>query len=276
LAEATPRVVEFLQGEIGPSGGARNRGGNGDLYYTAFALDALIALQAEPPRVRVAAYLREFGLGAELDFVHLACLVRCWTALGRGWPSADFPAVMAGRLGELRSRDGGYQVVPGVEHGALYADFLALGMFADLGLLVPEPGRLAHSIARLATDDGAYGNAPELPAGTTPSTAAAVSLLRELGHAPDPRVARWLRAQVHPSGGFVATPGAPVPDLLSTATALHALRLLEVPLEPLRERCLDFVDSLWTGRAFVGTWDDEQPDSEYVFYALLALGHLSV
>ena len=39
---------------------------------------------------------------------------------------------------------------------------------------------------------------------------------------------------------------------------------------------IDFLDSLWTGKAFVGTWEDDEADCEYVFYALLALGHLSV
>jgi hypothetical protein len=67
-----------------------------------------------------------------------------------------------------------------------------------------------------------------------------------------------------------------MPDLLSTATALHALAGLELSFETIRDRCLDFVDSLWTGRAFCGTWADEEPDAEYTYYALLALGHLSL
>jgi hypothetical protein len=68
-----------------------------------------------------------------------------------------------------------------------------------------------------------------------------------------------------------------MPDLLSTATALHALTALHVPLTPIAERCLDFVDTLWVNRgAFYGTWADEQPDCEYTYYGLLALGHLSL
>jgi hypothetical protein len=68
-----------------------------------------------------------------------------------------------------------------------------------------------------------------------------------------------------------------MPDLLSTATALHALSALHAPFDDIREPCLDFVDSLWTSQgAFYGTWADETPDCEYTFYGLLALGHLSV
>jgi hypothetical protein len=90
-------------------------------------------------------------------------------------------------------------------------------------------------------------------------------------------VGDWLLARHHPQGGFVAAPEAPMPDMLSTATALHALAGMEVPLEAIREDCLDFIDTLWTNQgAFHGHWGDEYPDSEYTFYALLALGHLSL
>ena len=72
-------------------------------------------------------------------------------------------------------------------------------------------------------------------------------------------------------------PGAPIPDLLSTATALHALAGLQCPCDGLREPCLDFIDSLWTNAgAFHGHWQDEGLDVEYTYYALLALGHLSL
>lgn len=68
-----------------------------------------------------------------------------------------------------------------------------------------------------------------------------------------------------------------MPDLLSTATTLHALAGMQVSFEAVREDCLDFIDTLWTNQgAFHGHWDDEYPDCEYTFYALLALGHLSL
>ena len=73
-------------------------------------------------------------------------------------------------------------------------------------------------------------------------------------------------------------PAAPLPDLLSTATTLHALATMEVDLPAsLRERCLDFVDTLWSAQGgFHGHWADDHLDAEYTFYGLLALGHLSL
>ena len=102
-------------------------------------------------------------------------------------------------------------------------------------------------------------------------------VMRHLGEQPDRDAGMWLLDRCHKSGGFFAVPAAPVPDLLSTATALHALSALGVPVTGVREPCLDFVDSLWTNRGgFFGTWADDAADCEYTYYALLALGHLSL
>jgi prenyltransferase beta subunit len=103
-------------------------------------------------------------------------------------------------------------------------------------------------------------------------------LIRHLGFPVNPAVGDWLMAQQHPNGGFLAVPGAPLPDLLSTATALHALACLErrVPSR-VHERCLDFIDTLWSADGgFHGHWADDHLDAEYTFYGLLALGHLSL
>ena len=74
----------------------------------------------------------------------------------------------------------------------------------------------------------------------------------------------------------MAIPAAPVPDLLSTATALHALSLMGVPIDSIRQSCLDFIDSLWSSEgAFYGSLADKTLDCEYTYYGLLALGNLS-
>jgi prenyltransferase beta subunit len=89
----------------------------------------------------------------------------------------------------------------------------------------------------------------------------------------------WLLSCLHPKGGFAVMPilrGNIIPDLLSTATALHGLSLTGVSFDNIKERCLDFLDSLWSSQgAFRGNWADEVLDCEYTFYGLLALGYLS-
>ena len=275
LGESRDLVVEFLRAHRNPDGGFQDRDGASDLYYTVFGLDALIALQEDALIEETSAFLASRA-AAELDYVHLACLARGWAAL-RQWPAPDAVEDLLARIERCRAADGGYATTPGAEHGSAYASFVALGAYQDCGRELPHPDRVLESIRRLRAPDGGYANDPDLPIALTPTTAAAVVVMRHLGAPPDRDAGMWLLDRCHASGGFFAAPGAPVPDLLSTATALHALSALHVPIGGIAEPCLDFIDSLWTNRGgFYGTWADDAADCEYTFYALLALGHLSL
>lgn len=77
------------------------------------------------------------------------------------------------------------------------------------------------------------------------------------------------------NGGFKAVRNAPVTDLLSTAVALYALRYAAHDLRTIKPGCLDYVDSLFTDGGFGGNALDTEPDIEYTFYGLLALGSLA-
>src|SRR5688500_17917131 len=276
LGESRDLVASFLRAHCNPDGAFQDRAGASDLYYTVFGLDALIALQEELPADRTAPYLAARAAAPDIDFVHAACLARGWAAL-RQLPHAGLIDALLGRLESCRADDGGYATMPGATHGSAYASFLALGAYQDFARELPQPERVLDSIRSLRAADGGYANHPDLPIALTPSTAAAVMLMRHLGATPDRDAGMWLLDRCHAGGGFFAAPASPVPDLLSTATALHALSSLHVPLGGITEACLDFVDSLWTNRGgFYGTWADEEADCEYTYYALLALGHLSL
>ncbi|HAM73246.1 MAG TPA: hypothetical protein DCM86_16545 [Verrucomicrobiales bacterium] len=284
LGESTSLVLEFLRREQNPDGGFKDRSGKSDLYYTVFAVDSLIALRAEVDRDTLRRHLESFGDGSALDFVHLCCLARAWASLNRELrePAAPLPLRQAilRHILSFETSNGGFHPARGETFGTAYGAFLALGASQDLGIPLPDPTRLASSLAELRTADGAWTN--ELRAGvpmtigSTNATAAAVAVLRNLGTPTPSGVSRWLLASAHPGGGFLAMPRAPIPDLLSTATALHALAGLGAPLRPVQEACLDFIDTLWTNAgSFHGNWTEETLDSEYTFYGLLALGHLS-
>jgi hypothetical protein len=151
-----------------------------------------------------------------------------------------------------------------------------LGAYQDLDRELPNASAMLNCIQSLRAEDGGYANQHDVPMGLTPPTAAAATLLRHLDQPVPPETGDWLLARCRPEGGFFATPMAPIPDLLSTATALHALSGMHVDLAPIREPCLDFVDSLWTNQGtFYGSWMDDEPDCEYTYYGLLALGHLT-
>jgi len=278
LGESAKLVRDFFARQFSAEGGGGDREGRPDLYYTIFALAGLQAMQAEISRGALEPWLRGFGDGEGLNFVHLGALARCWSAVGLGGVPDGFADRLLARIEAHRSRDGGYDADIDAACGHAYGCFVALGAYQDLQRELPEPLRMVQCLKFLETPDGAWANARGLKIGSTNATAAAVTLLHQLGVPVNQNVGDWLLAQVHSDGGFRAMPQAPMPDLLSTATALHALACLEreVPA-PVRERCLDFIDTLWNAEGgFHGHWADDHLDAEYTFYGLLALGHLSV
>ena len=277
LGEAAALIEKFLLSQLTPEGGFADRQGRADLYYTVFGLESLLALRAQLPEERVRAYLRSFGHGEGLDFVHACSLARCDANIGGTALDSFQKATLARVIEAYRTPDGGYHGTPGKASGSAYGGLLAWGAYNDLGIALPGEERLGDALAALALPDGSFANEPGLPQGTTTTTAAAVTLARHLSFPLPAGTSQWLLAQVHPSGGFLAAPRAPLPDLLSTATALHALDGLQVPFDHLRETCLDFVDSLWSAEGgFHGHWADDDLDAEYTSYGLLALGHLSL
>lgn len=276
LGESRDLIAGFLRSALTPEGGFANRAGEADLYYTVFGLEGLIALQEPLPRDRVATYLERFGDGAGLDLVHLACLVRAWAAIAPDLAGVPAEGLLE-RLARYRTADGAFGQTANATTPSVYASYLALGAFQDLRVTLPDAERLVALADASRAVDGGYGNQVGDRHGLTTTTAAAVLLLHEIDVAPDPHLGMWLLDRCQEGGGFFATPAAPIPDLLSTATALHALAALHVPIEGLLEPCLDFVDSLWTSRGgFYGSWADDTLDLEYTYYGLLALGHLSL
>jgi prenyltransferase beta subunit len=285
LGDAADLVVSFLESLATPGGGYGNRGGRPDLYYTSFALDALVALDALPAGNEQADatrdYLDAFGDGSGLDFVHRCCLARAWASQPADTFPADRRAGLLAGVERHRSADGGYNSRSGAARGTAYGCFLAINARADLRHPLaetgPEAGRITACVHSLRAADGGWANSADQPEGSTTATAAAIATLRTLGGPVPPGVGEWLLARRHPAGGFTAAPDAPIPDLLSTAVALHALDALEAPWREHRESMLDFLDTLWTAEgAFHGSWADDEPDAEYTFYGLVALGHCSV
>ena len=278
LGESAELVADFLRSHLNADGGFQDRDGKSDIYYSVFGVEGLLALQVDVPYKQIANYLEAAGSDAtKLDFVHTSCLARCWAAMPEEYQSKIPADAIAQRVEAFRTPDGGYAGEDEGPHGSVYGCFLALGAYQDIGRGLPNPDAVLACVKNLRGEDGGYANSPDMPMGLTPSTSAAVTLLRQLGQPLDPSLADWLLGRLHPQGGFFATPMAPMPDLLSTATALHALSQFQIDTVPFQEICLDYIDTLWTNRGgFHGTWDDDDLDVEYTYYGLLALGHLSL
>jgi hypothetical protein len=279
LGDATSLVEGFLRSHVTAEGAFGDREGRADLYYTVFGIEALLALRKEPDWRRLSSWLGTFEGGENLDFVHLCCLARCWNAVPETAGAIDPAAAesLRWRLSQWRTPDGGFNQRAGAAASTAYGCLLGWAAFSDLKTPLPDLTLLHSCLESLRTPDGGYANESGLPFGSTPATAAAVSLHRHLRRTPDAAAGQWLLAQLHPGGGFKAMPAAPLPDLLSTAVALHALDGLQISFAEHKEALLDYVDTLWTAEGgFHGHWADDALDVEYTYYGLLALGHLAL
>ena len=273
LGDSVDLVNIFVRAQWNADGGVRDRGGVSDLYYAVFGLECLQALQQPLPAI-TASWLRTFADGAALDFVHRCCLARAWAIVDR----ASAPTSLIDGVLNFRCSDGGFAQRVGETTGNAYAAYLAIGALQDLAADLPPAVEVLSSLEACRSRDGGYANHPGGSMSTTPTTVAAVFVRHVYGAAIDRTVGDWLDSLRHPQGGFRANAQVPMPDLLSTATALHALACLgRDPTSEQVDADLDFVDSLWTNNgAFHGHWAEEALDVEYTYYGLLALGHLSL
>ncbi|MDB6129210.1 MAG: hypothetical protein JWM04_317 [Verrucomicrobiales bacterium] len=286
LGDSGVLVRNFLRTRQHPEGGFMDRSGEPDLYYSVFGLDSLAALGGSidaPEGLNLAAFLsyidRAASLAETLDFIHTCCLIRFLSNQAHSQSVMKRDSILTAlvdRMERYRSKDGGFHVHPGSDSGSVYGSFMALGAYQDLRTVPPRVEEMTKSILNLQVREGVWTNERMIREGAVPATAAAVTFLRNVGLSAPTPTCDWLLKQLHPQGGFVAVPGSPVPDLLSTATAIHSLSGLGVDLAPIRESCLDFIDTLWTNEgSFHGHWEEDTLDVEYTFYGLLALGHLA-
>jgi len=273
LGGAADMVAKFTQQRWHPDGGFRGRSTEGDLYYTMFGVESLRALGWAFPEDKLLEYLRRFGDGDGLDFVHLCALARCWSWLpGEALPVSQRTGIIQ-RIAAYRTKDGGFNAAGTNGVGQLTACFLAGGAYDALGVDIPGKLALAGCFRGCRSADGALGNEPGMTQGTTTATAGGVVLLKTF-YLPMQRTwLDWLIAQHCPTGGFRASPGVAQPDLVSTAAALYALYTAGVKLAGLRERCIEFVEGLWhEAGGFCGHALDDLPDTEHTYYGLLSLG----
>lgn len=280
VEESARQIASFVLRRLNPDGGFRGRTKDSDLYYTLFGIQCLQALDYPFPVNRVAGYLERFGDGQDLDFVHLACLARCLAKLPQTARHPGTAHAVLRNIEKHRIPGCGYRLTAHAPHDSIYASFLAYLAYEDSGEEIPDPRGLVRCVESLRTPDCAYADRPGVPGGTVTVSAAAAVLLHYLGESVDPFVGQWLAGCSLPNGGFKAAKLVPVPDLLSTAVALYALRTMNYPMAdmvPLVEPNLAFIEDVWDeSGGFCGHVLDRIPDCEYTYYGLLGLGVLTL
>ena len=273
LNDSAALVADFLHSRLSKDGGFADRNGKSDLYYTVFGIEAFLALGAEFPQQKILSYLKTFGVGENLDFIHSACLARSLADLSDEI-DPDVREGLLQNIGNARCEDGGYSHT-GAQNGSIYGCFFATCCYQDLKTQLPEEKGLLNFIQSLLLPCGGFTNQLDIPLSTAPAAAAAMTILKSFNQPINDSSANWLLDNCCKQGGFCAAENLPIPDLLSTATVLHALCINDIDITGIKQNCIDFVNSLRTDTGgFSASSADKTPDCEYTYYALLALGHL--
>lgn len=300
--EALEKISTFLLCQQNTDGGFNGRTSASDLYYTLFAMASLFSLKKTVQPALLQEHLASFSAEQDLDFVHLASLARCRASLPfltyiptfikmAESPLAFFAKfttkmripkqnrddrLLLDLLEAYRSADGGFH-----HHqkqspaGSVYAVFLAYLAYQDLGMPLRHSQQLIEFVQSRQCGDGSFANDPGVNSGATTTTAAALVLLAEYNKTIPAKSIDCLLSRMTRDGGFLAGEQAPAADLLSTATALYALKRAGYPMADLKDANLAFIGSLWNeDGGFSGNPFDDISDCEYTFYALLAMGSL--
>ena len=283
LANRADVIIGYILRQLDIDGGFKGKAGVSDLYYSVFAVEILRSLQAKIPVQKHLKYLSKFDNQPPTDLVHLASLLRLKTNLAEitGRPiSNNVKDNFLSMLKKFKTRDGGFNTSTEAEDANAYGCFLSLGVYQDLEEELPpiERERIINCIQTLQMPDGGYTNDVNVPISSIPGTAAALVTMHYLRDYRLAEIADLLKKKMHSKGGFAVVHyenDLMTPDLLSTATALHALAICGIGLADIKERCLNFVQSLWRDEGgFTSCTDDDAIDCEYTYYGLLSLGHL--
>lgn len=245
LDEATRlELREFIKKKQTSEGGFPDRAGKCDPYYTLFGFFIADALGIKEVMPALRSYVDTTSVSGNLKGINQKCAVILSVKLSG---TANLPE-------SLRNNEKIH--VP-------YSDFI--------NMLVYYYSEDFYSLYRVRRKLRRLAGRSDLPCSVT-----AANLVLEGCTGSETGVTdRRLRDFYRGNGSFSAVKGAPQGDLLSTGVALYALRFINSDIRIIKPDCLAWIDSLYSDGGFCATSFDTEPDVEYTFYGLLALGALS-
>lgn len=261
--EALALMRQFVQERMTVNGVFVDRSGKEDIYYTSFGLLLSHVLGISRNCEATRQWLD--GIDSEkLDLVHYAAYVRA--RMINEWEQSKIEFVLKNIKRKAIRPLSSFEVVPNSDAESPYAQFILYSLCEDTGNTLPHACLTPYRI-----EGGGYANRRNGKPSTN-ATAAALMVARQSKDCLPTQDVEWLRDEQKSNGGWCAEQHTPLPDLLSTATALFALRCYGV--EP-RYSAIDFIEGHWLDDGgFAATLLDDESDVEYLFYGLLALGTL--
>lgn len=279
--EVRDRHARWLLNKQRDDGGFAGREGESDPYYTAFALRSLWILERLDTAVaaRAGEFLRHRlrRRDSVIDLISLifgaAILEMAAGEVVISDEDTTWRQNVAGMLGELRCRDGGFAKTPEGRAGSTYQSFLCVLCHELMEVPVPEIDAMMRFLSSQRHVEGGY---LEIRAAKRPGvnpTAAAIGTMKALGRldvASEIDTVEFLLEMQGDEGGLTANTRIPFADLLSSFTGLTTLVDLDAGGRLSIPRLIHYAESMQSPAAggFVGFALDQTPDVEYTFYGL--------
>jgi geranylgeranyl transferase type-2 subunit beta len=280
-------VLKYIAARQLPNGGWAGKSGEADIYYTRFALRGFDLTVQNSLKAscfaKAADWLRSIGF-RPTDIVDAFCILDSLEVLGHIPGVLDDPGIVDA-IKSCRDLIRGNKAPNGYgrnagEPASIYHTFLghmAEGILERTGFICPEERLTPEAVYGLLSErvrhDGGFCDSPAGTTSQTNPTAAAVALAKiaMADEWVEDASAGFLLAMQR--DGFLATPESPEADLLSTCSALTALKMCGQAKNVKSAKCARFIRScLSTSGGFGAYPEDPQPDVEYTYYGLLSLG----
>lgn len=242
--ETLSEIRSFVKNKQTAEGGFADRAGRCDPYYTLFGYFVAEALGMKEVMPALRRYVDSFSVSGNLKGIYQKCAIILTVKLSG---SSKLPENMKNTE----------------EIHLSYSDFI--------NLLVYYYSEDFYSLFKARRKLRKVDNKADLPCAVT----AANMVLEGCSGKQVTDLDDKLRVFYRGNGSFSAVHGAPQGDLLSTGVALYALRFVDSDIRIIKPDCLAWVDLLYSEGGFCATTLDAEPDVEYTFYGLLALGALS-
>jgi hypothetical protein len=264
--EAVGRIRQYIASQMTEQAFFVNRNGEEDIYYTAFGWMLSHVFDVRIPRRQARLRLKNEPMETG-DLIRYAACIRATLLL-------DMLAGNYVRLLVNLYRKAGmpeFNLFPHNDSRSPYSRFIRLSLMEDMKRKIKDGKEIIESLnAYKVRSSGGYSNIAGGLSASTNATSAALSVKGQLeGYGINEDVDYLYNFQGD-SGGFSASGDAPLPDILSTATALFVLRCHGVTP---RIGPDPFIEAHWLeSGGFAPTLFEENSDIEYTFYGLLALG----
>jgi len=242
--ETLDEMRAFVRNRQTSQGGFADRAGKCDLYYSLFGCYIAEALGVNDVIPSLKEYVKNVVMTNSLKGIHLKCAIILHVKL---FGATNIPPV----LKEQKT-----QLTP-------YSDFL--------NLLSSYYSEDYQALYRIQNKIKTSATVVEMPCSVT----SAHLILQNCIGKPVLELELRLKEFYRNNGSYAAVKRAPAGDLLSTGVALYALRFVNSEIRIIKPDSLAYIDSLYSEGGFCATIFDPDPDVEYTFYGLLALGALS-